>query len=48
MAFTDYKNEAKNGVHYELQSKVVDPPSYMNVDSKLKFSSTKSMGQAGH
>ena len=40
-AFTDNKNEAKNGTHYELGSKVVDPPAYMNVTSKIQYSPGK-------
>jgi hypothetical protein len=48
MSFTDLKNEAKNGTHYELKAKVVDPPSYMRVDSKVKFSPNKSaLAQTG-
>jgi hypothetical protein len=39
-SFTDQRNEAKNGTHYELGSKVVDPPSYMNVTSKVQFERT--------
>jgi len=46
LAFTDLKSEAKFGRHYEIQSKVVDPPSYMNVQSKIQvdppFKSTMS------
>ena len=41
-AFTDLKNEAKDGQHYEIPDKVVDPPKYMNVESKVKFSPSKS------
>ena len=40
-AFTDYKNEAKHGTHYQLGSKVVDPPNYMNVTSKIQYSPGK-------
>ena len=47
VAFTDYKNEAKEGVHYELTSRVVDPPSYMRVTSKIQYSPSKSMGASG-
>jgi hypothetical protein len=47
MAFTDNKNEGKDGTHYELSSKVVDPPSYMRVDSKIKYSPSKTMGVTG-
>ena len=39
IAFTDKKNEAKNGTHYDLPEKVVDPPKYMNVESKIKYDS---------
>ena len=42
IAFTDMKNEAKDGQHYNIPDKVVDPPKYMNVDSKVKFSPSKS------
>jgi hypothetical protein len=31
IAFTDKKNEAKDGTHYDIPSKVVDPPAYMKV-----------------
>ena len=37
--FTDKKNEAKDGTHYDLPEKVVDPPKYMNVESKIKYDS---------
>ena len=42
MAFTDHKNEAKDGQHYNIPEKYVDPPKYMNVEQKVKFSPAKS------
>lgn len=39
IAFTDKKNEAKDGRHYDIPEKVVDPPKYMNVESKIKYDS---------
>lgn len=36
------KNEAKDGQHYEIPEKVVDPPKYMNVESKVKYDKTSS------
>jgi hypothetical protein len=47
VSFTDRKNEAKDGTHYEITSKVVNPPTYMNVNSKIDYSPTKSMRQTG-
>jgi hypothetical protein len=41
ISFTDHKNEAKNGTHYEIPSKMVNPPTYMNVNSKINFSPKK-------
>lgn len=39
IAFTDKKNEAKHGQHYDIPAKVVDPPKYMRVESKIKYDS---------
>lgn len=48
MAFTDNKNEAKDGTHYQIAPKVVNPPTYMNVSSKLNYESPpKSMLKTG-
>lgn len=41
ITFTDQKNEAKNGTFYDISSKVVDPPSYMRVQSKIKYPSQR-------
>lgn len=32
-------NEAKNGTQYNIPEKVVDPPKYMNVQSKVQYES---------
>lgn len=47
ISFTDRRSEAKGGTHYEISSKVVDPPSYMRVSSRLSLSPSKSMRQTG-
>ncbi len=48
MAFTDNKNEAKDGTHYQIAPKVVNPPTYMNVNSKINYDSPpKSMIKTG-
>ena len=31
------KNEAKDGQHYDIPEKVVDPPNYMRVEPKVKY-----------
>lgn len=48
IAFTDKNNEAKHGTHYDIPSKVVDPPTYMNVQPKLKFSSPTKTSLSTH
>ena len=45
-AFTDKRNEAKDGLMYEIPGMVPNPPKYQNVKSKIEYSPSKTNYQS--